>query len=71
MAKNAGKESGKEADAKKKEKASDDYTKDAAKKLTRALGTKVSIKPGKDETGRIEIEYYSLESLNALIDRLK
>lgn len=70
MAKNAGKETEKKTDE-KKVKAADDYAKDAAKQLTRALGTKVSIKPGKDESGKIEIEYYSIDSLNALIDRLK
>jgi len=70
MAKNAGKEAEKKV-TDKKVKAADDYAKDAAKQLTRALGTKVSIKPGKDESGKIEIEYYSIDSLNALIDRLK
>jgi len=69
MAKNASKETAKEEP--KKKKSEDDYARDAAKQLTRALGTKVSIKPGKDETGKIEIEYYSIDSLNALIDRLK
>jgi len=67
MAKN----SGKETPAKKKEAPQEDYAKEAAKQLTRALGTKVSIRPGKDESGKIEIEYYSMDGLNALLDILK
>ena len=66
MAKN-----GAAATGKKKKEAPDDYMKDAAKQLTRALGTKVSIRPGKDESGKIEIEYYSMDGLNALLERLK
>ncbi len=38
--------------------------------LSRALGTRVRLRTAKGETGRIEIEYYSLAELNGLIDRL-
>ena len=39
-------------------------------KLTRTLGTRVRLRPNKDGSGRIEIEYYSLTELNGLVDRL-
>ncbi|MBI3782406.1 MAG: ParB/RepB/Spo0J family partition protein [Deltaproteobacteria bacterium] len=39
-------------------------------RLTVALGTKVRIVMRKAGTGRIEIDYYSLDGLNGLIDRL-
>ncbi|MDI6791467.1 MAG: ParB/RepB/Spo0J family partition protein [bacterium] len=38
--------------------------------ITESLGTKVTIKPGKDK-GRIEIEYYSADDLERLIERLR
>lgn len=38
--------------------------------MTEILGSKVRIKPGKDK-GRIEIEYYSAEDLERLIERLR
>ncbi len=38
--------------------------------LTRALGTRVRLKPKKADEGRIEIEYYSSEQLNDLVARL-
>ncbi len=38
--------------------------------LTQALGTRVRLKQRKKGAGRIEIEYYSLDELNGLIDRL-
>ena len=40
------------------------------RELRTLIGTKVSIK-GSEESGRIEIEYYSLEELNRLIDLLR
>jgi ParB family chromosome partitioning protein len=39
-------------------------------RLTQALGTRVRIVPRRNGAGRIEIEYYSLEELNGLVDRL-
>jgi ParB family chromosome partitioning protein len=42
----------------------------AEQRLTEALGTKVRITHRRKETGRIEIDYYSLAELNGLIDRL-
>lgn len=36
--------------------------------LKRLMGTKVSIKKKKDDKGKIEIEYYSLEELERLLD---
>jgi len=38
--------------------------------LARALGTRVRLRHNKDGSGRIVIEYYSLDELNGLIDRL-
>ena len=38
--------------------------------LTRALGTRVHLRHNKDGSGRIVIEYYSLDELDGLIDRL-
>jgi ParB family chromosome partitioning protein len=39
-------------------------------RLTQSLGTRVRILPRRNGAGRIEIEYYSLEELNGLVDRL-
>jgi ParB family chromosome partitioning protein len=39
-------------------------------RLTAALGTRVRLVPRRDGSGRIEIQYYSLEGLNGLLDRL-
>lgn len=39
-------------------------------RLTEALGTRVRLHTRRGGAGKIEIEYYSLEELNALIDRL-
>lgn len=41
------------------------------RELTGGLGTKVRIKPGKKDRGRIEIDYYSLEELNRISDLLR
>ena len=49
----------------------DAYLKSAARSLTKSLGTKVSIKPGKDGKGKIVIDYFSEDVLNELIERLK
>jgi ParB family chromosome partitioning protein len=38
--------------------------------LARALGTRVHLRNNKDGSGRIVIEYYSLDELDGLIDRL-
>jgi ParB family chromosome partitioning protein len=42
----------------------------AEHRLTEALGTRVRLHTRRAGAGKIEIEYYSLEGLNALIDRL-
>ena len=42
----------------------------AEQRLTEALGTRVRLLHGRNGAGKIEIEYYSLEELNGLIDRL-
>jgi len=42
----------------------------AEERLTQALGTRVRIAVRRDGAGRLEIEYYSLDQLNGLIDRL-
>ena len=39
-------------------------------RLTEALGTKVRLLSRRNGTGQIEIEYYSLNELNGLVDRL-
>lgn len=39
--------------------------------LNRALGTKVRIKPVSEEKGRIEIEYYSSEQLEGILEKLR
>jgi ParB family transcriptional regulator, chromosome partitioning protein len=39
-------------------------------RLTEALGTRVRLVPRRDGSGRLEIEYYSLDGLNGLLDRL-
>lgn len=43
----------------------------AEEQLTQALGTRVRIAPRRNGAGRLEIEYYSLDQLNGLIDRLR
>jgi len=40
-------------------------------RLTEALGTRVRLVPRRNGAGRIEIEYYSLDGLNGLLDRLR
>lgn len=42
----------------------------AEHRLTEALGTRVRLHTRRGGAGKIEIDYYSLEGLNALIDRL-
>ncbi len=39
--------------------------------LNKALGTKVKIKPTTQEKGRIEIEYYSSEQLEGILEKLR
>lgn len=41
------------------------------RRLTETLGTKVRISTRRNGAGKIEIDYYSLEQLNGLIDRLQ
>jgi len=42
----------------------------AEQRLTEHLGTRVRVLHGRNGTGKIEIEYYSLQELNGLLDRL-
>lgn len=42
----------------------------AEERLSQALGTRVRIAAGRNGSGRLEIEYYSLDQLNGLLDRL-
>lgn len=42
----------------------------AEQHLTEALGTRVRLLPARNGSGRIEIQYYSLDELNGLIDRM-
>lgn len=53
----------------KTEKPSDPHVADLEQKLTRSLATKVKIHH-KGKAGKIEIEYYSLEELDRLLDKL-
>lgn len=39
--------------------------------LNKALGTKVRIKPVSEEKGKIEIEYYSSEQLEGILEKLR
>ncbi|MDO4488229.1 MAG: ParB/RepB/Spo0J family partition protein [Eubacteriales bacterium] len=68
------KEEPKAKDTKKKiklKKENDPYIADIAKTLTEKLGTKASIKPTTGEKGKIEIEYYSYEALNSILERIR
>lgn len=49
----------------------DPYFKDIEKRLAKSMGTKVSLKPKAKNKGKIEIEYYSLDDLNRLLEYLK
>lgn len=49
----------------------DMYLIDIARRLTWELGTKVQIKQGSKGKGKIEIDYYSEDDLNKIIDKLK
>ena len=57
--------------ARTEKKKKDVYTDEAAKALSESLGTKVKIVPSANGKGKIEIEYYTLDGLNYLIERLK
>ena len=48
-----------------------DFLQDLEKQLCEGLGTKVRIRSGAGEKGRIEIEYYSMDDLNRLSDLLR
>ena len=54
---------------KNKLKEKDIFIKDIEERLMNTLGTKVNISSGKKK-GKIEIEYYTDEDLNDIIDRL-
>ena len=49
----------------------DPYYKDIEKRLAKNMGTKVLLKPKAKNKGKIEIEYYSMEDLNRLLEYLK
>lgn len=49
----------------------DPYLKDIEKRLTLSLGTKVYFKPKAKNKGKIEIEYYSSEELERILEFLK
>ncbi len=49
----------------------DPYYKDIEKRLAKSMGTKVLLKPKAKNKGKIEIEYYSMEDLNRLLEYLK
>jgi len=49
----------------------DPYYKDVEKRLAKSIGTKVSLKPKARNKGKIEIEYYSMDDLNRILDHLK
>lgn len=49
----------------------DPYFKDVEKRLAKTIGTKVSLKPKAKNKGRIEIEYYSMDDLNRILEHLK
>lgn len=49
----------------------DPYYKDIEKRLAKSIGTKVLLKPKAKNKGRIEIEYYSMDDLNRILDYLK
>jgi len=46
------------------------YFKDIEKRLTKSMGTKVILKPKAKNKGRIEIEYYSADDLERILDYL-
>ena len=58
-----------EKKTKTKPKEKDIFIKDIEERLTNSLGTKVNISSGKKK-GKIEIEYYTDDDLNDLIERL-
>ena len=58
-----------EKTTKKKENKKDIFIKDIEERLTNCLGTKVSISCGKKK-GKIEIEYYTDDDLNDIIEKL-
>ena len=49
----------------------DPYYKDIEKRLAKSIGTKVLLKPKAKNKGKIEIEYYSMDDLNRILDYLK
>lgn len=53
------------------EELSELFLQDLEKQLCEGLGTRVRIKSGAGEKGRIEIEYYSLDDLNRISDLLR
>ena len=55
---------------KKKDPAMERIYRDLEKKMKAALGTKVSIRPKGKKGGKLEIEFYSSEDLEKIIDRM-
>ena len=55
----------------KKEDKTDPYIKDIEDRLARSIGTKVRVKHKNNNKGKIEIEYYSNEELNRLLEYLR
>ncbi len=47
------------------------FFKDIERRLTKTMGTKVLLKPKAKNKGKIEIEYYSEDDLNRILDYLK
>ncbi|NLC65914.1 MAG: ParB/RepB/Spo0J family partition protein [Clostridium sp.] len=62
--------SNKDKENKKKDK-TDPYIKDIEDRLARSIGTKVRVKHKNNNKGKIEIEYYSNEELNRLLEYLR
>ncbi len=64
------KETGKKEEKKKKDNEKSRAYLDAENKMKDILGTKVEIKKKNEKSGKIEIEYYSMEELDRIIDMI-
>ena len=64
------KENGKKEEKKKKDNEKSRAYLDAENKMKDILGTKVEIKKKNEKSGKIEIEYYSMEELDRIIDMI-
>lgn len=49
----------------------DPHFKDIEKRLAKTMGTKVSLRPKAKDKGKIEIEYYSMDDLNRILEHLQ